>query len=198
MMITEKRAAAQKAETDFFSLLKERKMSSSDLLWKDVHAFAIQAFSMTHFISLQVKRKISDDLRYEAVGSSSLREELFNTFLKAQEPNTSVSDAPANRDPVNQEEESVEGDAQDRKRQERKERAVREREEKIKAERGRVEADIGRSRQGLDREEGEREFRCALSKFHLYDYWWRSVHMFLSYRTMLTDAIRDPQVRLLR
>lgn len=50
----------------------------------------------------------------------------------------------------------------DRKRQERKERAVKEREEKIKAERGRVEVDIGRSRQGLDKEEGEREFRCAL------------------------------------
>jgi len=51
---------------------------------------------------------------------------------------------------------------------------VKEREEKIKAERGRVEADIGRSRQGINKEEDEREFR-----------------------TMLTDAIRDPKVRLL-
>jgi len=52
---------------------------------------------------------------------------------------------------------------QERKRQDRKERAVKEREEKIKAERGRVEADIGRSRQGIHKEEGEREFRCAVA-----------------------------------
>ena len=31
----------------------------------------------------QVKRNIVDDPRYDAVGSSSLREELFNTYLKA-------------------------------------------------------------------------------------------------------------------
>ena len=60
-------------------------------------------------------------------------------------------------------EESNDDAMQERKRQDRKERAVKEREDKIKAERGRVEADIGRSRQGIDKEEGEREFRCAFA-----------------------------------
>ena len=49
----------------------------------------------------------------------------------------------------------------ERKRRERKERAVREREERVKAERSKVEADIDRSRMGLNKEEGELEFRCA-------------------------------------
>jgi transcription elongation regulator 1 len=51
LWFTEKRAAAQKAETDFFSLLRERKLSSSDLLWKDVHAFAISGFIYDSFPS---------------------------------------------------------------------------------------------------------------------------------------------------
>lgn len=48
-----------------------------------------------------------------------------------------------------------------RQRKERKERAVKEREEKIRAERSKVEADIGKSRQGLNKGENEMEFRCA-------------------------------------
>ena len=49
----------------------------------------------------------------------------------------------------------------ERKRRERQGRAVKEREEKIKAERGRVEADITKSRMGLNKEESELQFRCA-------------------------------------
>jgi hypothetical protein len=114
-----------------------------------------------NIISSQVKRKISGDPRYEAVGSSSLREELFTTFLKAQGPN---SDTTANQSYSSSQkgEQNNEADPVQR-RQDRKERAVREREEKIKAERGRVEADIGRSRQEINKEEGEREFRCAFA-----------------------------------
>lgn len=48
-----------------------------------------------------------------------------------------------------------------RQRKERKERAVKDREEKIRAERSKVEADIGKTRQGLNRGENEMEFRCA-------------------------------------
>lgn len=56
----------------------------------------------------------------------------------------------------------VDDDAErERRRREKKERAVREREEKVKAQRGQLEADIGRSRMGLNKEEGEREFRCV-------------------------------------
>jgi hypothetical protein len=37
-----KRAAAQKAESDFFALLRENKLSAPDLLWKDVIVFPIK------------------------------------------------------------------------------------------------------------------------------------------------------------
>jgi hypothetical protein len=102
-----------------------------------------------------------DDPRYDAVGSSSLREELFTTFLKAQDPNTSMLDV-KNQDSHHKEESNDEV-IHERRRQDRKERAVKEREDKIKAERGRVEADIGRSREGIDKEGGEREFRCVFA-----------------------------------
>ncbi|TFY63407.1 hypothetical protein EVJ58_g3272 [Rhodofomes roseus] len=151
-----KRAAAQKAESDFFALLKESGIAHSGAVWKDV------------------KRKIVDDPRYDAVGSSSLREELFNTYLKAHgEPSSSemptdAQAADSHTDGTNAEDSAEE---RERKRRERKERAVKDREERVKAERSKVEADIDRSRMGLNKEEGELEFR-----------------------TMLTDAIRDPQV----
>ena len=60
-----------------------------------------------------------------------------------------------------QKEESIDETEQERKRQKRKERAVKEREEKIKVELGRVEVDIDRSRQGINKEEGERDYLCA-------------------------------------
>ncbi|KAI0068699.1 HSP90-domain-containing protein [Artomyces pyxidatus] len=144
-----KRAAAQKAEIDFFALLKESGVATAGAIWKDV------------------KRGITTDPRYDAVGSSSLREELFNAFLKAQSSRESadpVASSSSDKPPVEDEAEKA------KKRQERKEQAVKEREEKIKAERNRVDAEINKSRMGLNREEGELEFR-----------------------TLLTDAIREPQ-----
>ncbi|EIM85639.1 uncharacterized protein STEHIDRAFT_140208 [Stereum hirsutum FP-91666 SS1] len=146
-----KRAAAQKAEADFFALLKESGIAQAGSVWKDV------------------KRKVQDDPRYDAVGSSSLREELFSTFLKAQSANTTPpaeSKATPNSSKADDHEAEQE---KEKKKREKKERAVKEREEKIKAEQRRVEADINKSRMGLNKEEGELEFR-----------------------TMLTDAIRDP------
>jgi len=81
--------------------------------------------------------------------------------LKAQGPNL---DTTANQGYASsQKGEQIDEADPEQKRQDRKDRAVREREEKIKAERGRVEADIGRSRQGINKEEGEREFRCAFA-----------------------------------
>ncbi|KAH9938277.1 uncharacterized protein B0H18DRAFT_966380 [Fomitopsis serialis] len=153
-----KRAAAQKAEADFFALLKESGIAKPGAIWTEV------------------KREIVDDPRYDAVGSSSLREELFHTYLKAHGETSSsetlsgaqVADSRTNTDGATAEESTEE---RERRRQERKERAVKEREEKVKAKRNKVDADIDRSRMGLNKEEGELEFR-----------------------TMLTDAIRDPQV----
>ena len=113
----------------------------------------------------QVKRNIVDDPRYDAVGSSSLREELFNTYLKAhggsgkQTVTTSVPEAEKPDSATMTQEEK------ERQRRERKERAVKEREEKVKAERSKLAADIDKSRQGLNKGEGELEFKCV-AYFH--------------------------------
>ncbi|KAI0698538.1 hypothetical protein C8T65DRAFT_581745 [Cerioporus squamosus] len=149
-----KRAAAQKAEADFFALLKESGLAKPGAVWKEI------------------KKNLVSDPRYDAVGSSSLREELFNTYIKAgaSDPTGSQpTDATSQPQPgPTPEEDEAE---HERRRQERKERAVREREEKVRAERSKLEAEIDRSKLGLTKEEGE-----------------------LDFRTMLTDAIRDPQV----
>ncbi|KAN0097613.1 Hsp90 domain containing protein [Tylopilus felleus] len=146
-----KRATAEKAEAEFFALLREGGFVKSDSVWKDI------------------KHKLSDDPRYDAVGSSTLREELFNAFLKARGPSDSKShqdeiDKPRSRTPTDETE-------NDRKHHEKRQRALKEREERVRVQRGRTEAEIGRSRSGLTKEEGERVFR-----------------------TLLTDAIRDPQL----
>ena len=60
---------------------------------------------------------------------------------------------------------SVERGDETQKREERKAQAVKEREEKIKVERERVQATIEKSRIGLNREEGELQFRCAAATF---------------------------------
>jgi hypothetical protein len=92
---------------------------------------------------------MSDDPRYDAVGSSSLREELFNTFLKARGSSSSnnIVDKPWSSEPL------------DDGRQDKRKRALKEREEKVRAQRGRTVTEITRSRLGLREEEGEREFR---------------------------------------
>jgi hypothetical protein len=98
------------------------------------------------------------------VGSSSLREELFNTYLKAR-------DAPGDvvvSEPTLTETASKQSDAEmdvEQRKKERKERAVREREAQVKANLLVVGADIGRSKMGLDREEGESRFRYASCYF---------------------------------
>ncbi|KAG6332715.1 hypothetical protein ID866_6376 [Astraeus odoratus] len=144
-----KRAAAEKAELDFFTLLRESGPVQPGTLWKDI------------------KRKLSHDTRYDVVGSSSLREELFDAFVKAEAQSV---DVPRKQQATSGAPEHDESEAM-RRRRERKERALKEREEKVRAQRARVEAEIGRARVNLSKEEGEREF-C----------------------TLLVDAIRDPQL----
>ncbi|KAI0775935.1 hypothetical protein BD413DRAFT_256226 [Trametes elegans] len=151
----QKRAAAQKAEKDFFALLKESGLAKPGAVWKEI------------------KKQLVSDPRYDAVGSSSLREELFNTYIKAgaSDEVTTASTPEGAGAPQSQKTSAEDEEERERRRKERKERAVREREEKVRAERSKVEAEIDRSKLGLTKEEGELEFR-----------------------TMLTDAIRDPQV----
>ncbi|GAW05304.1 peptide-binding protein [Lentinula edodes] len=69
-----KKAAAQKAEADFLALLREHADIKEGCVWKEV------------------KKDLVKDPRYDAVGSSSLREELFNTFVKAKLGSPSVQE----------------------------------------------------------------------------------------------------------
>ncbi|KAL5521253.1 hypothetical protein ACEPAG_9176 [Sanghuangporus baumii] len=142
----QKRKAAEKAETDFFMLLKEKARVTESSSWKDV------------------KRGLDKDPRYDAVGSSSFREELFNTYKKSLSGGASLPSisAKARFSEPNE-------DDQQRRNKERKERAMREREQQVKRERERVEAEMTRSRRALTHEESELEFI-----------------------TLLTDAIREP------
>lgn len=115
-------------------------------------------------MTCQLKKAIVHDPRYDAVGSSSLREELFCSYLKANGADTVTineqTSADTARDAAEQDD-VVDEAERERRRKERKERAVKEREEKIQAERQKVNAEIDRSKSTLNREESELEFRCA-------------------------------------
>ncbi|KAG9093775.1 hypothetical protein FRC06_011378 [Ceratobasidium sp. 370] len=141
-----KRKEAKKAEDGFIELLKTLDHITSSSEWKDV------------------KRGIAQDPRYDAVGSATRREELFNKFKSTTLEQISTY-APTSKEsePENQTENEKESKSS------RRERALKERESQVRAVQSRVEQDIGRSRGKLGREEAEREFG-----------------------TMLTDAIRDP------
>lgn len=112
-------------------------------------------FWLTHN---QVKKGIQKDSRYDAVGSSSLREELFNTFVKGL--GTSATVTTNQNSPLNQFEEAELDPA------ERKRRAVKEREEQVKMQRSRVHASNEKAKLGIDREEGERLFMYAKLFFY--------------------------------
>ncbi|KAJ3741155.1 Hsp90 protein-domain-containing protein [Lentinula detonsa] len=132
-----KKAAAQKAEADFFALLKDCAEIKEGSVWEEV------------------KKDLVKDSRYDAVGSSSLREELFNTFVKAKLGTSSVTDM----DSTDQTAELSQSESKKGK----KERAVKEREEKVRLERERIEASTRKSRMDLNKEEGERDFNTLLT-----------------------------------
>jgi hypothetical protein len=141
-----KRANAQRAESDFMELLKETEGVTSSSVWADV------------------KKGITKDSRYDAVGSSSLREELFATYIKKL-ASSSSGEAGAG--------ETAEA-AAERKLKERKAKAeasLKEREAKIRQEKERVGKEVARSQIGAGREEGERLFS-----------------------SLLVDQVRDPSV----
>lgn len=149
-----------------------------------------------------MKKKIADDIRYDAVGSSSLREELYNTFIKASVEVSVLTPGPNSLNHKGRElEPQVDDESWEeergRKLKERKDRAVRDREQKVRDERTKVEAEIGRSRMGLNKEEGELDFRCAACLvLASLSYLAPLIILLLLYnRTLLIDAVRDPQVR---
>lgn len=113
----------------------------------------------------QVKRNLVRDPRYDAVGSSTLREELFGTFLKALSSDTSPNSGTSEQNPSKEDAEPKD----DRK--SRAERALREREGQMRAERGKVEREIELSKAAL----GSSEAELDLMNFYI-------------------DSVRDPLV----
>lgn len=129
----------------------------------------------------QVKRPLVKDPRYDAVGSSTLREELFNTFLKALAsgsiatvgsalPSSHPNQSSADHHQHSADQKNSGNHQVDRKA--RAEKALRERETQAREERHRVDKDIGRSKAALDSAEAEGD----LMGFYV-------------------DAVRDPVVR---
>ncbi len=128
-----KRADAQRAEQDFLDLLQDAAGITSSSAWGNI------------------KRGVSSDPRYDAVGSSSLREELYAGYIRKL--------ASTNAQPETAEE------ATERKLKERKEReaaSLRERQAKINQVQEQVTKDMSKSRAGAGREEAERLFGSLL------------------------------------
>ncbi|KAL1413535.1 hypothetical protein Q8F55_001309 [Vanrija albida] len=129
-----KRADAKIAEADFYELLKETDSIGPESEWA------------------AVKKLVASDPRYDAVGSSSLRAELFASHVKKL--------AEGGGKPETAEE------AAERKIRERKERqqaSLRDRESKVREHQVQVSADVDKSRTGATREQGERVFGSLLT-----------------------------------
>lgn len=129
-----KRADAQRAEKDFEELLKETEGITATSTWAEV----------------KKTPGMSSDPRYDAVGSSSLRQELFDNYVKKLDT-IKVNETPE--------------EAAERRLRERKEKAqqsLREREAKVREEKDRVEREVGRSKAGAGREEAERLYGTLL------------------------------------
>lgn len=98
-----------------------------------------------------VKKSIASDPRYDAVGSSSLRSELFDTFVKKLASSSTVAETP---------EQAAERKLKERKAKE--EASLRERQARVQQEQERVTQEANKSRAGASREEGERLFGSLL------------------------------------
>jgi hypothetical protein len=115
----------------------------------------------------EVKKEFQRDPRYDAVGSSTLREELYETFLKSLEETTmeGVEEGPTSSKTVDRTEvEEADGSPlanADEEKKRRREKAVREREERVRLEKERTARENARSRAGLNLEEAELAFKCV-------------------------------------
>lgn len=99
----------------------------------------------------EVKKPIASDPRYDAVGSSSLRQELFDTYVKKLASTSAVAETP---------EQAAERKLKERKAKE--EASLRERQARVQQEQERVTQEANKSRAGAGREEGERLFGSLL------------------------------------
>ena len=99
--------------------------------------FHLSASRRSRFLlsSIQAKRKFDpNDPRYDAVGSSSLREELFGTYTKTLGGDLSAEKTDKGSDEHEDDElpQQADGAARRKQRAERAERGLREREEKVR------------------------------------------------------------------
>lgn len=132
--MTGKRADAHRAELDFYELLREQPNLTSSSVWAEV------------------KKPLTSDARYDAVGSSSLRQELFEGFVrKLASSSANVEETP---------EQVAERKLAERKA--KQEASLRERQAKVNIDKERLEKEVGRSKAGAGREEGERLFGSLL------------------------------------
>lgn len=149
----EKRNERKRAEEAFLLMLKEGHKSGlfqspGSVKWADV------------------KKQFQKDPRYDAVGSSTLREELFETFIKTfMIAKDSLEMASTSRDSERMEV------APEVDRRQRREKAVREREERVRRVQAALEKQNALSRAGLNLEEAE-----------------------LTFKTLLIDHVREPNV----
>lgn len=127
-----KRADADRAEADFYELLKETRGVVSTSEWA------------------VVKKDISGDARYDAVGSSSLRAELFANYLKK------IGEEVVDETPEQAAERKL------RERKEKQEASLKDRASKVRDQQAKVSEDVDKSRAGAGKEEGERLFGSLL------------------------------------
>jgi transcription elongation regulator 1 len=113
--------------------LEEQPNLSSSAVWADV------------------RKSISSDPRYDAVGSSTLRQELFDTHIKKLASSSTVAETPK---------EAAERKVRERKAKE--EASLRERQARVQQEQEKVSLEANKSRAGASREEGERLFGSLL------------------------------------
>ena len=138
-----KKNERKKAEEAFLAMLKES---------KNIRADSPKKWA-------EVKKEFQKDSRYDAVGSSTLREELYDTYLKSLEEGT-TSKADEASPEANADTTPAKLGEDEKKR--RREKAVREREDRVRQEKERTTRENARSRAGLNLEEAELAFKYAL------------------------------------
>jgi transcription elongation regulator 1 len=137
-----KRADAKKAEELFRNLLREfADGATGGMSWAEVRAMVCLSIGSER--ERQFKPRVAKDPRYEAVKSSSQREELFNAFKATLAAESVPADAKQDAEA-------------------RKEKALAARLEQVGKQKAEMERRAMQSRSGASREEAEREFRSLL------------------------------------
>ncbi|KAH7097909.1 hypothetical protein BKA62DRAFT_714902 [Auriculariales sp. MPI-PUGE-AT-0066] len=131
-----KRRDAARAEKDFFALLKE----------KVGNAKGANEGEDEHLPT----SGLTSDPRYDGVGSSSLREELYGSYIRTLKNAAKAEAVEADMDP-------------DSRRKARQERAERERAAAVRAQKEKVDADAAKARGAMGAAEAEDSFRTLLT-----------------------------------